>query len=603
LTSQAEDAPAIASLDAQLPLVPLPSLTPKACTTMAKGKSWFVGFVKKPADSTTSTATPSGERVEGNKRMNWLANKMRAGANIGGIDAEEERDAPPRVLAPVFPKTTKTIPVQWSSDHPPPDFQRLFASIQGPEAVLTGHLLALNCDHQPRRPGDALLPPREDGTSYVPSKTSEEDKQFAERIAELDITNDAAFRAINKTTKPGDKKPRLTNMRRFWISLENMAQYWDTSADQYYFVNVPDAPEKPGLEHQTKAVRRYKGRRTASGRDMPDIYRANTVNDFVAGIISAFNCRVGPAYVAPGRFAPTMQIGKLEQPVRLTSVVLRIPNARDKQRAGFLEGPVMGVLERNTIDFGSTAGFDVSWRKSDHDLLKEIGAMLIIAQQRAREGRPTMQDEDKWYMTKPRWGGGPGGKLPHLDQAEEEYEDLIMRMATTEAEKIDLDAQKLSAGRKLQRAQAFAKNWTTMPKTPTPSLWHAKTDYQAIGKPPGSPYDDVSSIAYYPESGLELTNMLQVFLVSCIYHHVSILRLTIHDAYTHYLTTGVMPEQTPAEEDWCSPRLERTEWYDLLDQEGRVDAFRCIWGVMEYVNQDLTTGRSDTVSNGDQTRA
>jgi hypothetical protein len=468
---------------------------------MANGESWFVGFVKKPADSTTSTATPSRERVEGNERMNWLANKMRAGANIGGIDPDKERDAPPRVLAPVFPQTTKTTPVRWSSDHPPPNFQRLFASIQGPEAVLTGHLLALNCDHQPCRPGDALLPPRDNGTSYVPSKTSEEDEKFAERIAELDITNDAAFRAINKTTKPGDKAPRLANMRRFWISLENMAQYWDTSADQYYFINVPAAPEETGSEHPTKAARRYKGRRTASGRDMPDTYRANTVNDFVAGVTSAFNCRVGPAYVAPGRFAPTMQIGKLEQPIRLTSVVLRIPAARDKQRAGFLEGPVMGVLERNAIDFGSTASFDVSWRKSDHDLLREIGAMLMIAQQRARESQTPTQGEDKWYMTKPRWGGKPGYKLPYLDEAEEEYEDLIMRMATTEAEKIDLDAKKLSARRKLQRAQAFAEKWMTIPKTPMPSLWHPKTDYQAIGKPPGSPYDEVRSIGLLSRVG------------------------------------------------------------------------------------------------------
>jgi hypothetical protein len=472
--------------------VPLPSLTPKACTTMGNGESWFVGFVKKPANSTTSTATPSRGRVEGNERMNWLANKMRAGANIGGIDPDKERDAPPRVLAPVFPKTTKMIPVRWSSDHPPPDFERLFASIQRPESVLTGHLLALNCDHQPCRPGDALLPLRDDGTSYFPSKTSEEDMQFAERIAELNITNDAAFRAIHKTTKPGEKAPRLTNMRRFWSSLENMAQYWDTSADRYYFINVPAEPEKPDSEHPTKAVRRYKGRRTGSGRDMPDIYRANTVNDFVAGVTSAFNCRVGPAYIAPTRFAPTMQIGNLEQPVRLTSVVLRIPNARDKQRAGLLEGPVMGVLERNAIDFGSTAGFDVSWRKSDHDLLREIGAMLMIVQQRAHEGQTTTQDEDKWYRTKPRWGGKPGRKLPQLEACEEEYEDLIMRMATTEAEKINLDAQRLSAGRKLQRAQAHAKKWTTT--TPTPSLWHAKTDYQAIGKQPGSPYDEVSSI-------------------------------------------------------------------------------------------------------------
>ena len=85
-------------------------------------------------------------------------------------------------------------------------------------------------------------------------------------------------------------------------------------------------------------------------------------------------------------------------------------------------------------------------------------------------------------------------------------------------------------------------------------------------------------------------------MVSCLFHHVSILKLTIHDAYTEYLTTGSMPEQSPAEEDWCSPILERSEWYDLMDQEGRVEAFRCIWGVMEYLNRDKKASESGEVS-------
>lgn len=82
-------------------------------------------------------------------------------------------------------------------------------------------------------------------------------------------------------------------------------------------------------------------------------------------------------------------------------------------------------------------------------------------------------------------------------------------------------------------------------------------------------------------------NRAQVFLVSCVFHHVSILKLTVHDAYTDYLTTGVMPNPEPKEEDWSMPRLDRTSWYDLLDMMNRVEAFRIIWGVMEYLNRDV----------------
>jgi hypothetical protein len=92
-------------------------------------------------------------------------------------------------------------------------------------------------------------------------------------------------------------------------------------------------------------------------------------------------------------------------------------------------------------------------------------------------------------------------------------------------------------------------------------------------------------------------------LVSCLFHHVSVLKLTIHDAYTEYLTTGLMPKPTPVEEDWCSPKLQRTEWYDLLDQEARVEAFRSIWGVMEYLNRDKTTAQAGEVSTVGEAQA
>ncbi|KAM0705169.1 hypothetical protein Q7P35_007956 [Cladosporium inversicolor] len=547
---------------------------------MAREKSWFVGFTKKHAGSTTITATTSRGGAGGRVGVvAQLANQLSVGANIGGIDPDQERDPPARATPLVFPKVKKTTTARWSSDHPPPNFQALFGSIQRPDVPLTEHLRALNCDQQPPSPMETLLPPRDDETSYVPAKTST-NQEFAKRVAELDITNDAASRALSKTTKPGDKAPCLTNMRKFWIALNDMAQYWDASADNYYISKVPTDPDRPGHEMFTKDVKRYKGRRTGNGSEMPDKYRADTANAFVEGVTGAFRCRVSPPFVANERFAPMMQIRHLEQPVRLTSVVTRLPPALEKPGA-FLEGPVMGVLESNTIDFCSSLSASdprrirISERKSEHDLLREIAAMLMIAQQRSRENQgPVTQTEEAWYSTKARWGGGTGSKLPGLQQAEDEYNEIIHRMnADLESPKMELwETERLGALKNVKRARAIAQKWSTL-KAKIPNLWSDKTSYMAVGKPPGSPYD-------------------QIFLVSCLFHHVSILKLTIHDAYTEYLTTGSMPKQTPAEEDWCSPKLERTEWYDLLDQEGRVEAFRCIWGVMEYLNRDKTTSNA-----------
>lgn len=331
---------------------------------MAREKSWFVGRTRKRGDYTTRIATPPRENTSAEEILGHLANELETGASIGGPDPETERDPPARALEIVFPRATRVSPVSWSDDHPPPNYQRLFASMTKPEVILTGHLKALNFDHRPCSDGDALVPLRDENTPYIPS-TSSADKKFADRIAELDVTNDVAFRALSKTTRPGEKAPRLVNTRKFWTHLDNMSHYWDTTADQYYSFEIPVEANEPNQTTSTKSVERYKGRRTANGEDMPDAYRADTVNAFVEGVTNAFNCRVSQPYVLPRRLAPSLQVSKLEQPVRLTGIVLRLPADRDKARAGIMEGPLMGILERNTIDFGSKVSTKASSRSQN----------------------------------------------------------------------------------------------------------------------------------------------------------------------------------------------------------------------------------------------
>jgi hypothetical protein len=490
--------PKASAEQAQLPTFATTNTNIQSLPTMAKETSWFVGFTKRPSPdatpNTTSNSTPLREQVAGSE-VDRLANQLSAGATIKGPDPEEERDPPPRPVPLVFPKTFPKVTVRWSSDHPPPNFQQLFASIQRPEAILTWHLRALNCRQLTGRSRDALLPWKPDGTSYFPTTA---DMMFAERIAELNITNDAAFRSLSKTTKLGDRAPRLAWTRKFWLALHNMSEYWCVDGEEYYDIQVP---VKLGSEQPTKTVQRYKGRRTANGHDMPDSYRADTGKAFVESVTGAFLCRVEAPYFpsGPKRFAPSLQVGNLEQPVRLTAVVMRLPTDRDRYRAGFKEGPVMGVLERNTTHFGGARGLDVSWRKSEYDLLREIGAMLLIAQQRAHEGQaaPT-RSEGEWYTTKPRWGGGSGSKLPALQQSEDDYKEILNRLDALErleggppAKEVSiLEAEMKVVRERHKRAQIQEQALKDM--RPPPSLWHDKTDYKAIGKPRKAPYDEVS---------------------------------------------------------------------------------------------------------------
>lgn len=94
----------------------------------------------------------------------------------------------------------------------------------------------------------------------------------------------------------------------------------------------------------------------------------------------------------------------------------------------------------------------------------------------------------------------------------------------------------------------------------------------------------------------------QIFMVSSLNHHISILKLTVHEAYLDFLETEKIPTHfrpdppIPADQGWCSPRLERTQWYDLFNVDERVQAFRALWGAMAYLSREIerpTAGGAD----------
>lgn len=72
-------------------------------------------------------------------------------------------------------------------------------------------------------------------------------------------------------------------------------------------------------------------------------------------------------------------------------------------------------------------------------------------------------------------------------------------------------------------------------------------------------------------------------MVSSLNHHISLLRLRIHPSYLEYMTDGVLPSPMSSDAEWCSPKLQRTRWLNLFDNEDRIEAMRGIWGILSYL--------------------
>lgn len=347
---------------------------------------------------------------------------------------------------------------------------------------------------------DADTDETSDGVSIEPSQSRKLSNgapmpgrgKFFELFKELSYDNEDAFRAIRRDPpQPGHRPPRLAHFRKFWDILSIMAEYWDTSLDNYVekkedkeidrsAMDIDDlrsealkladgALNKPA---QTEKKKTYTGRRTDTGRNMPGNFREDTVCAFVETLSWTFRCR--------------LEHPKMQPRVKLQGMVLPLPHAvsvyrqpKDKlnAKAGILEGPLMGVFCRDQTCFRKAEEKAGEGKTEILDLLRETGLILMLAQKRAREGKKEeIPGEGKWWAHAPRWGGGPGGETGIA--AEEE---------TVE------DAEGSSEGqRKRVKKGSKADAWRTV--RPPSATWEKNITYLRIGRDKRTEHDDVSLI-------------------------------------------------------------------------------------------------------------
>ncbi|KAI9772119.1 MAG: hypothetical protein M1840_001408 [Geoglossum simile] len=540
---------------------------------------------------------------------------------------EGGRVSPPPPPTPLdFPRCSTTLPRFPLTPESTRNFNATYMGIKKPSDVRLEHLEGLNVtiehdveleDLIPADPADGLsaLPPK----SWVSLPSDCDDaairalqlpdkklstgtlvpniQQFRQRCFELSYDNNDAFHVIQrKPPVPGKPPIKPGQYYRFWQGLDLMSQWWDTSQDHLL---AEDKADSPGP--------RYIGRRTSTGRDLPEQYREDCVKGFVEIISWEFGCRLQTP-----RAMPRLAVRTSLFPSRFSYLAYRLPASVQEQRAGMLEGPVLGVQCRPETCFRNPGEEMGKGQSEVLDFMREIVGALIIAQERAREGKEEKKPgAGKWWSEAPRWGGGPGGEIGNPVGNSDDPVPPVGRGRSGSR------GDRKAGNKKLDRQSS--------------STWDKRIKYQSIGK--------------HKESGVD-----DIFLISSINHHVSILHLRVSYSYLRFLESGALPRYpispslkshtisdganspdamdtsqpatnpaTPISSfdptdngkgrsnhggtkeprcaglphDWYILKVRRSKWFDLLDKEGRIEALRGVWGVFGYLMREVEDQGND----------
>lgn len=502
------------------------------------------------------------------------------------VTGKDDKEPPPPATPLEFPRCEPSkfsVPEVGGTN----DLVKLFSSSlrTGPT---TKHLQALNVNITNELSLEQVIP-----TDYIPnsswskdpatSETSESfqtalprskslsngapapgKEEFFARVKELLHDNEDGFRAIQRKPPLPNRQPtRIAHFRKFWEGLLLVAEYWDTSLDKYSDNRDTEDESNMDIDELRSETtnpepkmetdkggdpkRTYTGRRMGTGRDMPGKYREETVFAFVEALVPAFRCRLEQP-----RSHQKLQLQGTLIPILHAASVHRIPKDVRLARRGVAEGPMLGVFCREQTSFRGLDEAEGEGKQEILDLLRETGLMLMLAQKRAREGKEEeVPGKGKWWANAPRWGGGAGDEL---GDANEE--------STGDPKPSEFSHKRV---RKTSRVDA----WKGL--EPPSGIWERGVTYQQIGKDKNSEHDEI-------------------FLVSSINHHISILCLRIHKKYIDYLEkTPTQSEISNApQQSWYTLEMKRSKWFDLLIADDRVEAMRGIWAVLGWQMRDMT---------------
>ncbi|QSZ32006.1 hypothetical protein DSL72_001575 [Monilinia vaccinii-corymbosi] len=511
-------------------------------------------------------------------------------------------DGKPRTIPPPTPLTFPSSTPQSPEYIPPGEIPLVtfLQTVHRPTDIKLSHFEALgihiipNASPQEFLPDPSFLPPDDEWTN-IPEESLEDAttasrrplsngnkgpgaKTYLDRRRELSIDNTAAFRTVRRIPQPkGTGAARLGNAYEFYKNLEVFSSYWlDTSLPKATGSPLDSTENKTGGEPQETqdTIPRHQQThvRTGTSSQLPHEYRQGLITAFIKLVAYDFGCNVSFPRIEP-RLHIHPPLSKSSSPSHFSAMgitmLYRTPTDGSSARAGFLEGPLAAISCRSTTSF--TTPLD-----SNLDLAREIITILLTAQQRHREGKEEKRfGEGKWWTTVPRWGGGRGGPIGKEIEAatsdsistttpstEDKYEDIfripVVKFTQPSNPERRPPQKKPRTARLGGQAQMY-ENYRKM--MPPASTWDKKTRYMAIGKPGGVKGD-----------------WDEVFLVSCLNHHVSFLRGRVGKG-----VLDVIGGEKDEKEGFERTVVWRTKWYDLFRAEDRVGAMGVVWGMMAWI--------------------
>ncbi|RMZ86236.1 hypothetical protein DV737_g44, partial [Chaetothyriales sp. CBS 132003] len=243
-----------------------------------------------------------------------------------------------------------------------------------------------------------------------------------------------------------------------------------------------DAP----ADNKTTPARRqmYRGHRLGNSAQTPQQTRVSTARNFAKMFSHRFNCR---DYDPGPREKLKIKDILLPPPATMyTFNISRVPSDRNLAKARLLEGPLLSVYCRHEViwkertremlvaegrphsEFGDFVG-------EEFDFMRELGGLLVLAVQRAREDKGGKDEHwkqetaDWWWSHKPRWGGGSTkwGQLPSEIFEDEDPSwspaERELQRVKREKEERDKDLER----QKLKQSDAQAASTSAAAATPT----------------------------------------------------------------------------------------------------------------------------------------